>query len=293
VSRAPGFASLVVTKLAAPAKLVALIALAGGLALGPVGCHFDRPPPLHPDSPPGAWYVVEKGETLEQIASRAGVPPEDILELNGLSRASDVTPGRIIYVLEARAPAGVDGQGRALAAGGSALGPGMASGVVGRSEMWPPTPGSSSPSSSLPPGSLMRAALANGARFRWPLDRTNIGSPFGRRDGRLHEGIDLPAPMGTPVYAAGDGQVVYAGDAIRGYGNLLVVQHEGDLLTVYAHNSQLLVREGDRVAIGQRIALVGQSGRATGPHLHFEVRSGQIPRDPMAYLPHSDLGGAP
>jgi murein DD-endopeptidase MepM/ murein hydrolase activator NlpD len=133
--------------------------------------------------------------------------------------------------------------------------------------------------------------------LQWPiggtLDRASIASPFGTRSGRLHEGIDLPAPAGTPVYAAADGEVVYAGDAIRGYGNLLVLQHEGDLLTVYAHNSELLVKAGDRVTVGQRIALVGQSGRATGPHLHFEVRAGQIPRDPMSYLPHSETGGAP
>jgi murein DD-endopeptidase MepM/ murein hydrolase activator NlpD len=129
--------------------------------------------------------------------------------------------------------------------------------------------------------------------FRWPLDRPAIGSPFGTRDGHPHEGIDLPAPIGTPVYAAADGQVVYAGDAIRGYGNLLVVQHAGDVMTVYAHNSVLLCRAGDRVTAGQRVALSGQSGRATGPHLHFEVRQGQIPRDPLPYLPASPIGGPP
>jgi murein DD-endopeptidase MepM/ murein hydrolase activator NlpD len=121
--------------------------------------------------------------------------------------------------------------------------------------------------------------------FEWPLETVAVGSRFGSRDGRSHEGIDLPAPVGTPVYAAGDGQVIYAGAGIRGYGNLIVVEHAGDLLTVYAHNSELLAREGDKVVTGQRIALVGQSGRASGPHLHFEVRAGQIPRDPMFYLP--------
>ena len=79
--------------------------------------------------------------------------------------------------------------------------------------------------------------------------------------------------------------MVYAGNGIRGYGNLIVLKHAGDLLTVYAHNSDLLVSQGQAVRAGDRIALVGQSGHATGPHLHFEVRSGQIPRDPMSYLP--------
>ena len=234
------------------------------------GCHPDRGRPLHPESPPGAWYVVERGETLEQIAARAGVPPEDILELNGLTQASEVGAGRIIYVLAGPvAPAPDRG-----ATPGEGLAPAQRPALAQR-----PAPDDRR-SPSLASG---RLAPAEG-RFRWPLGAGAVGSPFGTRDGRLHEGIDLPAPIGTPVYAAGDGQVIYAGDGLRGYGRLIVLQHEGDLLTVYAHNAELLVKEGDKVTAGQRIALVGQSGRATGPHLHFEVRAGQIPRDPMSYL---------
>jgi murein DD-endopeptidase MepM/ murein hydrolase activator NlpD len=122
--------------------------------------------------------------------------------------------------------------------------------------------------------------------LRWPLaSRIVIGSSFGARDGRRHEGIDLPAPTGTPVYAAADGRVAYAGNGVRGYGNMVVLRHAGDLLTVYAHNAVLLVSQGAPVRAGDRIALVGQSGHATGPHLHFEVRAGQIPEDPMPLLP--------
>jgi murein DD-endopeptidase MepM/ murein hydrolase activator NlpD len=237
---------------------------------------------MHPENPPGAWYVVSPGETLDQIAVRAGVPPEDILEVNGLARASDVQPGRIIYVLSGPASS-------PTAAPGAVAASGTPSGIApsASSSMWPPPSGDHP----LPP--LSTITLTPGAaRFRWPLEATAIGSPYGTRQGRLHEGIDLPAPIGTPVFAAGDGQVIYAGDGIRGYGNLIVLQHEGDLLTVYAHNSQLLVGQGDKVTAGQRIALVGQSGRATGPHLHFEVRSGQIPQDPVSYLP-SRTGGPP
>jgi murein DD-endopeptidase MepM/ murein hydrolase activator NlpD len=252
--------------------LLTLLALAA--------CHPDRRPPMHPENPPGAWYVVSPGETLEQIAARAGVPPEDILEINGLSRASDVRPGKIIYVLAGRGPApGVPGS--------EPMRPPSAS-----PSAWPPAP----PSANLPPPSLASVAVAPGAgRFRWPIDGAAVGSPFGTRAGRQHEGIDLPAPVGTPVYAAADGQVVYAGSGIRGYGNLIVIQHEGDLLTVYAHNSELLVAQGDKVRVGQRIALSGQTGHATGPHLHFEVRSGQIPVDPVSYLSSfpSSSGGPP
>jgi murein DD-endopeptidase MepM/ murein hydrolase activator NlpD len=217
---------------------------------------------MHPETPAGSWYVVSRGETLDTIAKRAGVPAEDILEINGLSRAEDVKPGRLIFVL-----------------------------VPPQAE---PPPGAAAASGGLVPASNVEGA--GGARLRWPLTNVApvIGSAFGSRDGRAHEGIDLPAPTGTPVLAAADGEVVYAGSGIRGYGNLVVLQHPGDLLTVYAHNSQVFVTPGQSVRAGERIAAVGQTGRATGPHLHFEVRQGQIPRDPVPYLPTlSSSGGRP
>ncbi len=199
---------------------------------------------MHPQPPAGHWVTVAEGDTLEAIARRAGVPPEDILEANGLEVPSQVRPGMTLFVLEPpAAPAG------------------------------PAAPAAATTRSEAP-------------RLRWPLATVKvIGSPFGARWGRPHEGIDLPAPVGTPVFAAADGQVVYAGHGVRGYGNLVVIKHAGDLLTVYAHNSALLVSQGQPVRAGDRIALVGQSGHATGPHLHFEVRRGQIPTDPMSYLP--------
>jgi murein DD-endopeptidase MepM/ murein hydrolase activator NlpD len=112
-----------------------------------------------------------------------------------------------------------------------------------------------------------------------------LTSLFGKRWGRDHDGIDLSAPIGTSVRAAADGEVVYSGDKVRGYGNMVVIQHAGDLVTVYAHNSLLLVHVGDRITTGQEIARVGATGHATGPHLHFEVRHKQEPQDPLQFLP--------
>ena len=106
---------------------------------------------------------------------------------------------------------------------------------------------------------------------------------YGVREGRRHDGIDLAAPEGTPVAAAAAGTVIYAGEQ-AGYGALVILRHEGGLVTVYAHNSRLLVKEGDRVARGEPIARVGETGRTTGPHLHFEVRVGTQPRDPLGFL---------
>jgi murein DD-endopeptidase MepM/ murein hydrolase activator NlpD len=110
-----------------------------------------------------------------------------------------------------------------------------------------------------------------------------IYSPFGPRHGEHHDGLDLAAPEGSPIVAAADGTVVYAGEQ-RGYGRIILVAHAGDLVTVYAHNRDNQVRAGDKVVRGQQLATVGRSGNASGPHLHFEVRAGTKPRDPLAML---------
>jgi murein DD-endopeptidase MepM/ murein hydrolase activator NlpD len=129
------------------------------------------------------------------------------------------------------------------------------------------------------------AGLAAGpcARLSWPVDAP-LSSPFGPRDGRAHDGIDLAAVEGTPVRAACDGVVAYAGDKLRGYGKLVILAHAG-LVTVYAHNRALVVKEGDAVARGQEIARSGATGHVTAPHLHFEVRRDNRPDDPLKYLP--------
>jgi murein DD-endopeptidase MepM/ murein hydrolase activator NlpD len=119
----------------------------------------------------------------------------------------------------------------------------------------------------------------------WPVEAP-LSSPFGRREGKAHDGIDLAAPEGTPVRAACDGAVVYAGSKLRGYGNLVILEHAGSLATVYAHNQALLVHEGEHVLRGAEIARSGATGHVTAPHLHFEVRQDGRPRDPLEYLDH-------
>lgn len=223
-----------------------------GVALLSSGCGILKGRPQHPTDAAGHWYTVEPGETLRDISQRAGVPEADLLEVNGLQHASQVVPGKVIFVL--------DGPGGAMperAPAGAAV--------------------AAEPVPALAPG--------RASRFRWPLDTPRVTSQFGHRWGRPHDGIDLTAPIGTPVFAADEGEVVYSGARVRGYGNMIVLKHPDELMTVYAHNSVLLVKVGDRVAAGQRVALSGQSGHATGPHLHFEVRRGQTPRDPLPYLP--------
>lgn len=120
-------------------------------------------------------------------------------------------------------------------------------------------------------------------RFIWPV-RGRVFSPFGVRHGRRHDGIDIQAPIGTPVMAAGNGKVVFAG-SMRGYGNLILVRHKKNFFTAYAHNKLNKVQAGQKVKQGQIISLSGRTGRATGPHVHFEVREGIKPRNPLFFLP--------
>lgn len=209
--------------------------------------------PLHATATPeGSFYIVGI-ETLADIAKRQGIPLEDLAEINGLSPASPIQPGQVIFVL-----APEPGAGRALDPSDAPLPPSVDEEA-----------GSSEPAAALD----------------WPLREGQMSSVYGRRWGRAHQGIDLAAPVGTPIFAAREGVVLYADNVVRGYGNMVVISHAGDLLTAYAHTSVLLVRKGDRVRRGQIIARVGQTGHATAPHLHFEVRQGQVPRDPLRYLP--------
>lgn len=121
--------------------------------------------------------------------------------------------------------------------------------------------------------------------WSWPLEQVNVTSNFGAREGSPHEGVDLKARSGTPVYAAQTGRVIYAGNKLSGYGKMVVIRHEKGLASVYAHNSRLLVRQGQRVRQGQKISLSGNTGRSSGPHLHFEVRDGSLAVDPTRVIP--------
>lgn len=124
--------------------------------------------------------------------------------------------------------------------------------------------------------------------FIWPV-QGRISSPFGWRihpisnKRQFHTGIDIAIPIASPVYAAAEGVVTYS-DWLGGYGRLVIIQHRNNKKTYYAHNIELLVKEGEKVKKGKVIALSGNSGRSTGPHLHFEIRTNNQVEDPMKYL---------
>ena len=121
-------------------------------------------------------------------------------------------------------------------------------------------------------------------QFLWPVNGT-LTKSFGFVSGRQHNGIDIATPSGTPVQAAASGTVAYSDNTLKGYGNMIILSHSSGLSTVYAHNKRNLVKKGQSVKKGDVIALVGSTGAASGPHLHFEVRLRGNAVNPMDYLP--------
>lgn len=180
------------------------------------------------------YYVVQPGDTLSAIAATHGVDIEAVALLNGIRDPRSLKSGVRLYL-------GYSGGGgfrtANLSTGGSSL------------------------------DELGSAALG------WPLQGGRLSSTYGRRGRSFHDGIDIAAPVGTPVYAAHDGVVVYSDDGLSGYGNLVIIRGRSGLTTVYAHNRRNLVELGELVDRGEQIAEVGTTGRSTGPHLHFEVRT--------------------
>ncbi|MEI7705256.1 MAG: peptidoglycan DD-metalloendopeptidase family protein [Deltaproteobacteria bacterium] len=198
----------------------------------------------------GTTHVVQKGETLYRIAKTYGIDPRELMEANGITDSRSISAGQQLFV---------PGAARSLDVG-------------------PLPPGATA---ALEPEVAPRKG-GNGS-LQWPLKGV-LYRGFGVKQGQRHDGIDLSAPEGTLVHAAASGEVIYTGNQ-AGYGTIVILRHSGSLITLYAHNSAVLVKEGDRVAAGTPVAKVGQSGRTTGPHLHFEVREGTRPRDPLTFLP--------
>ncbi len=134
--------------------------------------------------------------------------------------------------------------------------------------------------------SVVKTAEAAGSipSFRWPVKGRVIAGFGPKTNGVQNDGINLAVPEGTPVKAADDGVVAYAGNELKGYGNLVLIRHANGFVSAYAHASELLVKRGDSIKRGQVIAHAGQTGNVTSPQLHFEIRKGSTPVDPTKYL---------
>jgi lipoprotein NlpD len=216
------------------------------------------------DASPGIHHRVQAGQTLWRIARTYGVTVADLQRANGLSDPTQLEVGSTLVI---------PGADRELA---------VAPPDTPLARMEPRPAHRASPAQIPRGGGHALDAAAGGEPLVWPV-RGVIISGFGPRDREHHDGLDLACPEGTPVFAADEGEVLFAGEQ-RGYGNLVLIRHPSGLVTVYAHNSENLAAQGDRVLRGEPIARVGRTGNATGPHLHFEVRVGARPRDPLGFL---------
>jgi murein DD-endopeptidase MepM/ murein hydrolase activator NlpD len=326
------------------------------------------PPPAAPPPPKWTWeggtpIVVGRGETVETISRKHGVPVSAILSANNLSGATAVRPGQHLVIPRLRsAPAvGYAPPATRLASGGEprvsvpqssgehVVAPGETLNSIARlygkhlSELAranhlppntmvrvgqritipgvrvtqradakpapaapPPAPApalqpmprdmanAESPHSAYKAGPVPPEVQQNSQKpaepvgslpsFRWPV-RGRVIAGFGPKpNGLQNDGIDVAVPNGTPVKAAEDGTVAYAGNELKGYGNLVLIRHSNGYVTAYAHASEILVKRGDTVKRGQVIAHSGSTGNVNAPELHFEIRKGATPVDPSQFL---------
>jgi murein DD-endopeptidase MepM/ murein hydrolase activator NlpD len=226
------------------ASLMALVAACGSAPVGP------------------GFYRVERGDTLSKIARSHRQSVQSIARWNNLANPDGIEVGQVLRV---EPPAGAASTSGAVRSSGGNGGASANAPATPR-----PAPGDTAPSST----------PASPISLVWPTSGTVIHS----FDGGNSKGIDISAPAGTPVVAAAAGTVVYAGNGLRGYGNLLILKHNAEYLTAYAHNRVLLVKEGQSVAQGQKIAEMGDTD-TNRVMLHFELRYQGRSIDPSRELP--------
>jgi murein DD-endopeptidase MepM/ murein hydrolase activator NlpD len=207
--------------------------------------------------PAGVRYRVVRGDNLYRIGKAYGVSVAELARANTILDPSRIEIGQVLVIPHAtrQLPVQMITPERARADFPSAA--------------------------DLPPGRHP---------FAWPASGV-LSSGFGPRGESHHDGIDISCPAGTPVRAARGGRVLYS-DMLRGYGNLLIVEHDAGWVTVYAHNRENRARSGDAVRQGDVIAVVGESGNTSGPNLHFEVRKDNVAHDPLFFLPPTPVAGA-
>ena len=229
----------------------------------------------------GVYHTVQRGQTLYSIAKAYNIPMDELARINDLDDPNKIQAGQKLFVpgtLEVK---------HVNPTVGTRPHPTPSKTPVNHCNPTPERrPDGANPfvEEGKPRPDLKTLGSDCGLKLAWPVNGT-VTSRFGMRGSRFHEGVDVAAPEGTAISAAEDGTVIYAGSKFKGYGNIVVIKHDCNVATVYAHNQRNLVSEGDRVRKGQLIARVGHTGRATGPHCHFEVRKNRVPVNPENFLP--------
>lgn len=243
-------------------------------------------------------YVVAHGDTLGRVAHRYKISAREVALANGLTPETPLKVGTRLTI-PVRTPTFRPSRTQPDSPRVAQAKPATESHLPG------PAPPPARFASSEPPAAanihlaapVVTApadAAPNGAPgFRWPARGRIINNYGARVNGSTNDGIDLAVPEGTPVRSADDGVVAYAGNELKGYGNLVLVRHANGFVTAYANGSELLVKRNDQVHKGQVILKSGQTGNAATPQLHFEIRKNSAPVDPMQYLPADKTASAP
>ncbi len=239
-------------------RYVALCCLFIFLAILFSSCTRHRLPVEKPSRMPekgaerrGVYHVVERHQTLYRICKTYGVDIREVAGLNGIQDVAKIQTGQRLFIPRAERVLKVEV---------------YIDDVV------------KEPAERVPEGMISKRI-----DFSWPV-AGNCISFFEEEERRRHQGIDIASPSGTPIRASGPGWVIYSGSTIKGYGNLIILRHSEEFVTVYAHNQVNLVGEGESVEKGQIIGRVGRTGNATGPHLHFEIRKNNKAIDPLPLL---------
>jgi murein DD-endopeptidase MepM/ murein hydrolase activator NlpD len=238
-------------------------------------------PPRTALAPTAGMHVVAPGETLHSISRLYGKPVLVLAKANNIPPDTMVRVGERLVIPDVRTA-----QRPAPAAAPRTAAPAPAAPASVASIESPHSARLAEPAAPPAQESPVKAAEPAGelTSFRWPV-RGRVIAGFGPKpNGLQNDGINLAVPEGTPIKAAQDGVVAYAGNELKGYGNLVLVRHSNGYVTAYAHASELLVKRGDQVKRGQVIARSGETGNVTSPQLHFEIRKGANPVDPMPML---------
>ncbi len=206
-----------------------------------------KPPP--PQKKTGVYHLVERHQTFYRICKTYGVDLNEVASLNRIADPSKIQTGQRIFIPGAKRVLKVEI---------------YIDDVVSEQT------------------EKDRVAYKK-LDFIWPVEG-KINQSFEEAENRAHQGIDISSVVGSPIRASNAGTVIYSNNSIKGYGNLIILRHSEELVTVYAHNQVNLVGEGTWVEKGQIIGRVGQTGKTSGPHLHFEIRKSNKAVDPMLFL---------
>lgn len=216
----------------------------------------------------GIYHTVNKGENLYRISKAYNIDIQELAEINGIEDINQIKVGQKLFIPGAKEVKKVEIPTQ-----------------TDEKEKSTKTKVNNEKETVSDKGNDNKSEIKTyKGRFIWPV-KGKVISYFGVRGGKNHKGIDIAAPEGTKIFAAESGIVIYSDNKLRNYGNVIIIKHSDNFITVYAHNKVNYVKENEQVKKGQEIGEVGKTGNAESPHLHFEIRDGTKARNPLFYLP--------